>query len=106
MYTPQLAEIERVSDGFLAKYQQHVDYPGNNVIPLAYKTERNEYISMKMFEIDQAYYKYLTWLDIGDTGVVSSADFAQLGLTTAATAIPVAQTTKILAAAATAVGGA
>lgn len=59
-----------------------------------------------MFEIDQAYYKYLTWIDIGDTGVVSAADFAQLGLTTAATAIPVVQTTKILAATATAVGGA
>jgi hypothetical protein len=106
IYTTQLGEIEAISDSFVGDYQQTRDYPGSNTAPIAYKNERNEYIAMKMFEIDQAYYKYLTWIDIGDTGVVSAADFAQLGLTTAATAIPVVQTTKILSAAATAVGGA
>lgn len=70
------------------------------------KPLRNEYIAMKLFEIDRSYYNFVTLLNVSDTGVASFADFAQLGLTTAATAIPVVQTTKVLATAATAVGGA
>ncbi|WP_292532043.1 hypothetical protein [Methylocystis sp.] len=70
------------------------------------KPRRNEYIAMKLFEIDRNYYNFVTLLNVSDTGVASFADFAQLGLTTAATAIPVVQTTKVLATAATAVGGA
>jgi hypothetical protein len=66
---------------------------------------RNDYISMKMFNIDHEYFEYTQLLYTGDTGIVSVADFAQLGLTTAATAIPVVQTTKILATIATGVGG-
>ena len=104
--TPQLAALEEVNNSFIGHYQSNKDYPGRNSAPATYKNERNEYIAIKMFEIDQAYYKYLTWVNISDTSIVSAADFAQLGLTTAATAIPVAQTTKILAATATAVGGA
>jgi hypothetical protein len=61
---------------------------------------------MKIFEIDRSYYNFVTLLNVSDTGVISFADFAQLGLTTAATAIPVVQTTKVLATVATAVGGA
>lgn len=70
------------------------------------KTQRNAYVAMKLFEIDRSYYNFVTLLNASDTGVISFADFAQLGLTTAATAIPVVQTTKVLATAATAVGGA
>lgn len=70
------------------------------------KDKRNRYISVKMFEIDRSYFQFVTLLNATDTGVVTFADFAQLGLTTAATAIPVVQTTKVLATAATAVGGA
>jgi hypothetical protein len=67
---------------------------------------RNEFIAMKLFEVDRNYYYFLTLLNVSDTGIASFADFAQLGLTTAATAIPLVQTTKVLATAATAVGGA
>ena len=69
------------------------------------KTSRNNYISVKMFEIDRSYHQFITLLNASDAGIVSFANFAQLGLTTAATAIPVVQTTKVLATAATAVGG-
>jgi len=67
-------------------------------------TGRNDYISMKMFEIDREYFGFVGVLFAGDTGVVSAADFAQIGLSTAASAIPVMQTTKILSTVATGVG--
>lgn len=105
MYTPDLSKIEHASDVFIGEYQNKLDYHSNSAAQKIYKNDRNEYISIKMFEIDRAYYKTITWGSIGDTGVVSAADFAQLGLTTVATAIPVAQATKVLSAAATAVGG-
>jgi hypothetical protein len=58
-----------------------------------------------MLTIDRDYFQFKNNVYAADTGIASFADFAQLGLTTAASAIPLAQTTKILAVAATGVGG-
>lgn len=64
---------------------------------------RKNYVSMKMYEIDKSYEAYWHDIDTDDVFISFGGDIALLGLTTAATAIPVAQTTKVLAAAATAV---
>ncbi len=67
---------------------------------------RNTFVTMRMYDIDVRFIEYLHELSRTDTSIALAGDIIQLGLTTAATAIPVTQTTKVLAAAATAVGGA
>jgi len=102
-FSPTELDILENSVMTTVKYDGQVEV----VIPdITDNNSRNRYVAMKMFEMDREYFKYVTLLTAADTGVVSFADFAQLGLTTAATAIPVVQTTKVLAAVATAVGGA
>lgn len=67
---------------------------------------RNTFVTMRMYDIDVRFTEYVHELSRTDTSIALAGDVIQLGLTTAATAIPVTQTTKVLAAAATAVGGA
>ncbi|MEF3366585.1 hypothetical protein V3H18_08575 [Methylocystis sp. 9N] len=93
----ELNVIKSGAEGYIF-HHEYTYYPD--------KLRRNQYISVKMFDIDREYFNFVSLLNVSDTGVASFSDFAQLGLTTAATAIPVVQTTKVLATAATAVGGA
>jgi hypothetical protein len=65
---------------------------------------RRDYVTMKMYEIDRSYEAYWHDIDSDDTFISFGGDIVQLGLTTTGAAIPVTQTTKILSAAATAVG--
>jgi hypothetical protein len=57
-----------------------------------------------MYEVDVIFTNNIHDLARGDTAISLFGDIAQLGLTTAAAAIPVSQTTKVLSATATAVG--
>ncbi len=65
---------------------------------------RNNYIAMRMFQIDQIYSGYVGLLYRGDAFGTLGGDIAQIGLSGVGAVIPVSQTTKVLTAASTAVG--
>ncbi len=91
-------------------FRNALDLDTNNIEKVQLKRDLNDvawrknFATMKMYEIDKefdAYWDNIDWIDVS---ISFGGDIAQLGLTTAATAIPVAQTTKVLSAVATAVG--
>lgn len=65
---------------------------------------RNEYIAMKIFQIDQEFSKYKILLSRGEAISSLGSDLAQIGLGVAGGLIPATQTTKVILATATAVG--
>jgi hypothetical protein len=65
---------------------------------------RNDYITMKMFLIDQNFADYKILLSRGEGYGQLGVDIAQIGLAAAGGVIPVSQTTKVLSAASAAVG--
>lgn len=67
---------------------------------------RNSCVTLKMAEIDAKYHDYVHNWKNGDVWLNLFGDLTVLGLNTAGATIPVAQTTKLLASAATAIGGA
>lgn len=65
---------------------------------------RNNYIALKLYEIDQNFARYKILLSRGDAAGNLGADIAQIGLAATGAVIPVSQTTKVLTAASAAVG--
>lgn len=95
---------DTISPSDMAQFRTQLQIDDISQSNLNNLTWRKNYITMQMYEIDKEYDVYWQQIEESDTFISFGGDVAQLGLTTAATAIPVVQTTKVLAAVATGVG--
>jgi hypothetical protein len=106
-YPPTLDYAYTVEDaayfqGRLQYIRDHIDSQTDTRA----KQWRNEFLALKMATIDSAYRVYEERLTHDDSAINLSGTLASLGLTTAASLVPAAQTGKVLSATATAVTGA